>query len=397
MEKRLSESDRKLLLQGYRAKGIADPVVELAGKDLEYGLSKEMVELYIVPSIREANAKAMSEAIHTGASPKLVKKMKRLDEYQLRLTLAELKGGMSEDNIISVISKNATAHDMEQIFSKIKEDMSHARPDRPEEAEQLETAVENIKVPVSADTEEIVRAMEPVFERFAKEIKEAVKPEQKSLDEVAGMVRNWEMRMTEEGSQAAEKKLNGELDRLERQVEELKRDLAASAGVIKGKEEEISKLREEMLIMKESQERETGKPAGQQRPDWAEVRADAAYSEEKEQMARPAEHIVSGSRHAMLRTPDGTMIPVHIERADTRKHKGVAAIATRMFKGTPSQESLLSMLLTGGLDKDQLMEIKRAKECHFSDQELKDLIECGLPAETMSGIIDVVISDKGVQ
>ena len=99
----------------------------------------------------------------------------------------------------------------------------------------------------------------------------------------------------------------------------------------------------------------------------------------------------------MLRASDGTMIPVHIERTETKRPKGVAAMAAKLFGGTPSQKSLLNMLIEGRLDKEQLKEIKRAKDHHFSDDEIKDLIECGLPAEEMAGIIDVVMSDRILQ
>lgn len=248
VDKRLSDSDIKLLLQGFRSKGISEPVIELAKKDLEYGLPKDMVDLYIVPAIGEVNAKAMSEALHLGASSKLVKKLKKLNEYQIRLALAELKGGMLEDSIIGVITTNATAHDMERMFTQIKKDMSGAKPKKEGETKQADEAGEsNIGgKPAAIDADEVARAIEPIFERFAQGIVEAVKPNRESLDEVAGMIKNWETQMAESKNSEAENRLNDELDRLEKQVDELKSDLASSAGVIKSKEEEISRLREEM-------------------------------------------------------------------------------------------------------------------------------------------------------
>lgn len=404
VDKRLSDSDIKLLLQGFRSKGISEPVIELAKKDLEYGLPKDMVDLYSIPAIGEANAKAMSEALHLGASSKLVKKFKKLNEYQMKLALAELKGGMSEDNIISVVTTNATAHDMERMFTQIKKDMSGAKPDKAEDAKQpdevMESSTDGKPIPIqpaAINADEIVRVMEPIFERFAQGIVEAMRPNRESLDEVAGMIKNWESQMAESKNREAENRLNEELDCLEKQVAELKSDLASSAGVIKSKEEEISRLREEMLTMKEHQTAEREEPVREQKPNQTSEGGETNRKSEEKPIMQTSGTAVYGNCQTMLRAPDGTMIPVHIERTEAKRPQGVAAMAAKLFGGTPSQKSLLSMLIEGRLDKEQLKEIKRAKDHHFSDDEIKDLIECGLPAEEMAGIINVVMSDRILQ
>lgn len=399
VDKRLSDSDIKLLLQGYKAKGISEPIIELAKKDLEYGLPKDMVDLYIVPAIGEINAKAMSEALHLGASSKLVKKFKKLNEYQIRLVLSELKGGMSEESIIGVITTNATAHDMERMFTQIKKDMSGAKLEKEKETKQPDEKGESNTdgKPAVIDADEVVRAIEPIFERFAQGIVEAVKPNRESLDDVAGMIKNWETQMAESKNREAENRLNEELDRLEKQVEELKSDLASSAGVIKSKEEEISRLREEMLTMRENQIAESKEPVREQKPNQTPESVKTNRKPDEKQVMQTSGTAVYGNCQTMLRAPDGTMIPVHIERTEAKRPKGVAAMAAKLFGGTPSQKSLLNMLIEGRLDKEQLKEIKRARDQRFSDDEIKDLIECGLPAEEMAGIIDVVMSDRILQ
>ena len=69
-------------------------------------------------------------------------------------------------------------------------------------------------------------------------------------------------------------------------------------------------------------------------------------------------------------------------------------MAAKLFNGTESQKALLKMLIEKRLTPEQLKEIKRAKDNHFEDDELTDLIESDLPAEEMAGIIDVIISDR---
>ena len=70
------------------------------------------------------------------------------------------------------------------------------------------------------------------------------------------------------------------------------------------------------------------------------------------------------------------------------------AMAAKLFGGTQSQKALLRMLIDKRLTPEQLKEIKRAKDNHFAEDELTDLIESDLPAEEMAGIIDVILSDR---
>lgn len=301
---------------------------------------------------------------------------------------------MLEDNIISVVTKNATAHDMERMFTQIKKDMSGAKPEKEEEKQAEKGNADERAATIDAD--EVAKAMEPVFDKFAQGIMETMQTNRASFDKLAEMMKSREMQAAESKSHDVENRLNEELDRLERQVEELKSDLASSAGVIKKKEEEISRLREEMLVMKEQQLIGEKEPLREQKPKRASE--DGEFSNQsKDKPIAQDRAVFLGNCQTMLKAADGTMIPVHIERTDAKRPKGVAAMAAKIFGGTPSQKSLLNMLIEGRLDKDQLKAIKRARDYHFSDDEIKDLIECGLPAEEMAGIIEVVMSDRVVQ
>ena len=108
----------------------------------------------------------------------------------------------------------------------------------------------------------------------------------------------------------------------------------------------------------------------------------------------PQQVHINGNYQTYLTTADGRKIPVQIEHTQTRKPKGMLAMMSKLFTGTPSQKALLNMLIDSRLKPAQLAEIKRAKDNHFTDEELKDLIECDLPAEEMAGIINVIISDR---
>ena len=367
---RLSDGDIECLVQSYRTRDIDERIVGLAEGDLKAGFKEEKVRLYVASNMDMDRAKAMSEAIHEGMSLFLLKKVADRDEYVIRLALKEFKGGMSDAEIAKVVTKKAPANTMEQMFRQMKSDMTRTEDEAvPEETEKRQASHDNeepAREAVSYKPEDIAAAMEPVLARLM------------------------------------DGRLNKEIDRLEKRVEELTSDLASSAGVIKSKEDEIGRLREEMVKMKEEKVAVGTKTSEGTPPSVSETQPPARADKKKETDAGDAGGVVSdkpeiqldGSYQTVLTTPDGKMIPVQIEGTSTKKPRGVLAMAARLFSGTPSQKSLLNMLIDSRLKPAQLREIKRAKDNHFSDEELKDLIECDLPAEEMAGIIDVIISDR---
>ena len=414
----LSENDVNVLLSGYRTRHLSKYVLELAEADLKSGLTKSQVDLYAVRKIEEANVKAMSEALHMGASTKLVRKLANMDEYSLKIVMDEIRGGMFEEKILNVLSKNATPHGMQQLFSQIKMDMANTKkePDKPKDAENKEEA--EIKPQGESESgsykpEDIAKVMEPMFIKFTEGLTEALKPNLEYMNRMADSVNEMQSRIA--GDREQENRLNEELDRLERQVRELQNDLASSAGVIQSKETEIGRLREEMAKMKDGlMDNEAVKTVRAQKPVYDNrdhagngntgiqySGSDKNYSEHQTVTDRKKtdgvpdkKPVIMGNCQTVLRAPGGNEIPVQIERTEARRPKGVMAMAAKLFNGTESQKALLKMLIEKRLTPEQLKEIKRAKDNHFEDDELTDLIESDLPAEEMAGIIDVIISDR---
>ena len=460
-DKGLSQKEIDYILMEIRKNNVSEAVLALAESDLKSGFGKDQVGLYAGRQLNEANARAMSEALHMGASPKLVKRLAKMDEYRIGIILDELRGGMSWEKVMEVLQKDSSAHGMEELFFLVKEDMAKAEDEESQPVEDLEkdtdvgkeTVVSEGKgreqKPPAFSPEDIAKAMEPMLTRLM------------------------------------DGRLNMEIDRLEKKVQELTGDLASSAGVIKNKEDELLRLREEMEKMKERKQEAAAVPKAAKQEDVTDSNAtvDHAKAEanrvvtvdgaatvndamtikgaakvksvgavkdtaainnstvanvsatvydsasngagttdvlpktndqfmnngitevsnhnkmvdgsmQSQDIAGKGISIPEGTYQTFLTTPDGKKIPVQIERTAPRKPKGMLAMAARLFKGTPAQKALLNMLIESRLDPAQLKEIKRAKDSHFTDEELKDLIESDLPADEMAGIIDVIISDR---
>ena len=379
----ISQSDIIVLLDGYRKRGLSEEMLHLVENDLKSGLSKSQVDIYAAKKVNIVSAKAASEAYHLGATSKLVHRIIGMDECRMDLVMDELRGGLSEEKVLDVLSRETPAHGLQELFDQVKEDMACAGNDReekqknnseePSEANNVGGTSQYAPTAPSYTPEDIAKAMEPMLTRLM------------------------------------EGRLNTEIDRLERRVLELQGDLASSAGVIKSKEDEIGKLREEMEKMKEGQNNrdtpvgveETGKPNASGEDNAKGAYVNAVVGKMKTQVAEstvsdkePEQTHINGNYQTYLTTADGRKIPVQIEHTPARKPKGMLAMMSHLFKGTPSQKALLNMLIDSRLKPAQLSEIKRAKDNHFSDEELKDLIESDLPAEEMAGIIDVIISDR---
>ena len=230
---------------------------------------------------------------------------------------------------------------------------------------------------ISCSPEDIAKAMEPMFMKLTEGLTEVLKPD--------------------------DNRFSAEIDRLERQVKELRSDLASSVGVIKSKESEIGRLREEMAKMKAGHEDSNAAPLVREPKPTADINLKSAKDIKNtpednsnivnNQSTKKAE--IFGNYRTVLKTADGREIPVQIEKSEARRPGGMMAMAARLFGGTPSQKALLNMLIDKRLTPEQLKQIKRAKDSRFSEEELKDLIESGLPAEEMAGIIDVIVSDRG--
>lgn len=379
----ISQNDIIVLLDGYRKRGLSEEMLELVENDLKNGLTKSQVDIYAAKKVSIVCARAVSEAQHLGATSKLAHRLIGMDEYRLGIVMEEFRGGLSEEKILKVLSMEAPAHGIQELFDHVKEDMASAGDDKEEKGlhkdgdvvttNQADAALPGAPAALTYTPEDIAKAMEPMITRIM------------------------------------DGRLNTEIDRLERRVSELQSDLASSAGVIKNKEGEISRLREEMEKMKERQvnKETTVEVQAARKPDnpgcniSTEAYVNAVVGKMKAQTQNsmmsdktPQQVNINGNYQTYLTTADGRKIPVQIEHTQTRKPKGMLAMMSKLFTGTPSQKALLNMLIDSRLKPAQLAEIKRAKDNHFTDEELKDLIECDLPAEEMAGIINVIISDR---
>ena len=95
----------------------------------------------------------------------------------------------------------------------------------------------------------------------------------------------------------------------------------------------------------------------------------------------------------MVRMPDGTVCPVLIEHTKADKPRGILGLCAKLFGKETKQHALLNMLIEGGLSPEQMEEIHRAVVLGFKDSDVRDLINSGLSAKEMNGIVSVIYAD----
>ena len=172
----ISQSDIIVLLDGYRKRGLSEDMLHLVEDDLKSGLSKSQVDIYAAKKVDIVSAKAASEAYHLGATSKLVHRIIGMDEYRMNLVMGELRGGLSEEKVLDVLSRETPAHGLQELFDHVKEDMAGAGDEWAEkqgkESEafsKVDQSDENQKhapaVPAYTP-EDIARAMEPMLARL---------------------------------------------------------------------------------------------------------------------------------------------------------------------------------------------------------------------------------------
>ena len=128
----ISQNDIIVLLDGYRKRGLSEEMLELVENDLKNGLTKSQVDIYAAKKVSIVCARAVSEAQHLGATSKLAHRLIGMDEYRLGIVMEEFRAGLSEEKILKVLSMEAPAHGIQELFDHVKEDMASAGDDKEE-------------------------------------------------------------------------------------------------------------------------------------------------------------------------------------------------------------------------------------------------------------------------
>ena len=96
----------------------------------------------------------------------------------------------------------------------------------------------------------------------------------------------------------------------------------------------------------------------------------------------------------MILLPNGSLIPLEVERPDETRKKGFLAFASRLFGKKSIQTSLLTQMINRRLSSEQLRMVKRAVREGLEQKEIRELIDSDFPPEQLNEIIDILLAKR---
>ena len=120
--KQLSERDISEVMAQLRRTGkYNDEVLKLVQADLEYGLSRDEVDIYLMRKLPIEVKRKLSEALHEGCGTELVTVFADagINIHQIETAINYYNAGVPLEAVQSVIAQNMNAHGMKEAYKKI--------------------------------------------------------------------------------------------------------------------------------------------------------------------------------------------------------------------------------------------------------------------------------------
>jgi hypothetical protein len=397
-------------------------MIDLVREDLEFGLSKEQIELYKSKKLHYEQRREISNAMRQGVPDELVARFSggRYTEQQLSIFTTEYMEGFSVEKLFEIMDSTQSGYDMKEACAKVKEKLSNTRE---KEEEQPEVKTE----PVAEDkpesppkqepaepgvsSQDFMETMKMMMETFSNTVQKQFERMDKRDEELRQSSLNKD----------AEKSLNDTIVRLEGELANSRKDLSAAAGVVSErereirrlkndledrdksikdslseKEAEIKKLREEMEQMKagNSNSNASAATASGNSDVFSNVSAATGNAMSQQVMGSAGtDKAYNGNYSTTMVMPDGRQIPIQVERME-RKSSGLTALMSKLLPKGPAK-TLLTRMIEGRYSGAQLSEVVYAYDKKLDEAEVQELLDANLPPEEMHGIIDVVAAAKG--
>jgi vacuolar-type H+-ATPase subunit I/STV1 len=149
--KQLSVSDKNGILNELTRKGYTQEVVDLVKEDLDFGLSQEQTQLYLLKKLDIRQMRVQSQCIRNGYSDDVIAVIMcdGLNGYQMQIALEFFQKGVPLDTIRQIADTGSQAAAMQQAFQKILAEMKKAQDSVKDEPAYVKQLMEEIKGIVS--------------------------------------------------------------------------------------------------------------------------------------------------------------------------------------------------------------------------------------------------------
>ncbi len=391
--KQLSEHDISEAMAQLRRTGkYNEEVLKLVQADLEYGLSRDEVDVYLMRKLPIEVKHKLSEALHEGCGVELVTVFADagINIHQIETAINYYDAGVPLEAIKSVIAQNMNAHGMKEAYKKI---------------------LAQVKAVQGTSEEDLAKVDKTYVDSLFEEMRKIVSQigyDEKRFDELNAKIKEIA------GGKASDKEL-----------EELYQKMADKDVIISNQQDNINQANSALArLRRESDEKEEEKKKMQEtigKLNGQLAEKDEQIAALKEQRKKP---VAQQEERDIEVTPPGTVplkdascnvvygIPVHyaiaykaegakelevtvIERTE-RKNVGFASMFAKLSFKKKSRQDIVKLVASGNLTPEQLQQIRIGMEKKLTENQLLNLINNNVPADQMKEIIEIAVLENSI-
>lgn len=332
----LSGEEIKAVIIEIKESGWVDAnLLSLVRKDLEFGLTREEIDIYLNEKFKPSQMRKLSLALrkHGVDFAKSIAK-EELDEQCMQVAIDYFDKGVSLDEITKGTAQIQSAHALREIYEGIVRGIK--------EAEKTESAGETL---VNKD----------YVEKLLSDMKEIV----------VGINRNAERY----------EKLSEKLKEIEIS-DRVREEVAAKDALLQKQQEEIENLNSTIAELREK---------------LAEKEEDMKEMKNAVPTQIPVQYVAT-----FQGAPNGQPITAVIERGQS-KNQGLYAIIGKLAYKKKSKQDIIKLVASGELSREQLVQIKIAMEKGLTEEQLLSLIHGNVSPEQMKEIIEIAVLENSTK
>ena len=391
--KQLSEHDISEAMAQLRRTGkYNDEVLKLVQADLEYGLSRDEVDIYLMRKLPIEVKRKLSEALHEGCGVELVTVFADagINIHQIETAINYYNAGVPLEAIKSVIAQNMNAHGMKEAYKKILAQMKAVQGISEEDLAKVN------KTYVDSLFEEMRKIVSQIgydekrFDELNAKIKEIAggKASDKELEELYqkmadkdAIISNQQDNINQANSALA--RLRRESDEKEEEKKKMQETIGKLNGQLAEKDEQIAALKEqrkEPVVQQEERDIEVTSPGTVPLKD---ASGNVVYG-------IPV-HYAIAYKAEEAKEPEVTVI----ERTE-RKNVGFASMFAKLSFKKKSRQDIVKLVASGNLTPEQLQQIRIGMEKKLTENQLLNLINNNVPADQMKEIIEIAVLENSM-
>lgn len=400
--KKLSVSERNGYIRKLNDNGYTKEVIELATKDLEFGLTVEEIELYLNKKCEFHQKQVYSMCLRAGYSDEVMAVIMRegLDGSQMQVALEFYQKGVPLDTIQSVVDKGENAKHMQKAFEGILANLEKSKEglqDAGLEKEYVEKLVKQI--------EEVVAKINHQEERYDELNKKL------SVFETARQDKEVHDNLLQKynDSEAALNSQQDEINRSKATIARLRDEIDDKKKEMERMQNRISDLEDKLVNMATAKATESV-----QKPVSDDV-AEEKLSEVNKPTVKADETASAQTFFSEKPLPQGAyQIPVYyqlpvvdasgrvvqrvqVERTIRKGNQGaLTGFLGKLGIMKKSRQDIVKLLASGDLVPAQLVQIRCAIEKGLTEGQLVELINNNVSAEKMKEIIDIAVLENSM-